>query len=101
EHLVAICNPGMFTGELSVLMGRRGLVRIRAAEKSELFEIDRKALQALVETDSEISDIFLRAYILRRLELIALEVGDIVLVGSSHFLDTLRIKAFLTRSYST
>jgi len=99
EHLVAICNPGMFTGELSVLMGRRGLVRIRAAEKSELFEIDRKALQALVETDSEISDIFLRAYILRRLELIALEVGDIVLVGSSHLLDTLRIKEFLTRNY--
>jgi len=99
EHVMALCNPGMFTGELSVLMGRRGLVRIRATEKSELFEIDRKALQALVETDSELSDIFLRAYILRRLELIAHEVGDIVLVGSTHLLDTLRIKEFLTRNY--
>src|SRR5258708_22181250 len=61
EHVVAICNPGMFTGELNVLSGRRGLVRIRAAEKSELIEIEREALQALVETDSELSDIFLRA----------------------------------------
>ncbi len=60
------------------------LVRIRAAEKSELIEIEREALQALVETDSELSDIFLRAFILRRLELIAREVGDIVLIGSSH-----------------
>ncbi|HZE70454.1 MAG TPA: cyclic nucleotide-binding domain-containing protein [Pyrinomonadaceae bacterium] len=72
EHAVAICNPGMFTGELNVLSGRRGLVRIRAAEKSELIEIEREALQGLVETDSELSDILLRAFILRRLELIAL-----------------------------
>ena len=99
EHVVAICNPGMFTGELNVLSGRRGLVRIRAAEKSELIEIGREALQTLVETDSELSDIFLRAFILRRLELIAREVGDIVLIGSRHSLDTLRIKEFLTRNY--
>jgi len=99
EHIVAICNPGMFTGELTVLSGRRGLLRIRAAEKSELIEIEREALQALVETDSELSDIFLRAFILRRLELIEREVGDIVLIGSSHSLATLRIKEFLTRNY--
>ena len=99
EHVVAICNPGMFTGELNVLSGRRGLVRIRAAEESELIEIEREALQGLVESDSELSDIFLRAFILRRLELIAREVGDIVLLGSSHSLDTMRIKEFLTRNY--
>ncbi|HEY0365070.1 MAG TPA: cyclic nucleotide-binding domain-containing protein, partial [Pyrinomonadaceae bacterium] len=61
EHIVAICNPGMFTGELNVLSGRRGLVRISAAEKSELIEIEREALQSLVETDSELSDILLRS----------------------------------------
>lgn len=99
ERVVAVCNPGMFTGELNVLSGRRGLVRIRASEPSELVEIEREVLQALVEADSELSDIFLRAFILRRLELIAREVGDIVLIGSSHSLDTLRIKGFLTRNY--
>jgi thioredoxin reductase (NADPH) len=99
EYVIAICNPGMFTGELNVLSGRRGLVRIRAAEKSELIEIERESLQGLVETDSELSDIFLRAFILRRLELIAREAGDIVLIGSSHSLDILRIKEFLTRNY--
>jgi thioredoxin reductase (NADPH) len=99
QHLVAICNPGTFTGELNVLSGRRGLLRIRAAEKSELIEIERETLQALIETDSELSDIFLRAYILRRLELIARGFGDIVLIGSSHSLDVLSIKEFLTRNY--
>src|SRR3989442_6000611 len=81
EHVVAICNPGMFTGELNVLSGRRGLVRIRAAQKSELIEIEREALQALVETDSELSDIFLRAFILRRLELIPHELCGIRLIS--------------------
>ena len=100
EKLAAVCNPGMFTGELNVLTGRRGLVRIRTAERSELIEIEREALLALVQTDSELSDLFLRAFILRRLELISREVGDMVLVGSRHSLDTLRIKEFLTRIIS-
>lgn len=99
EEVFAVCGPGMFTGELNVLTGRRGLVRIRAAERSELIELEREALQGLVQTDSELSDIFLRAFILRRLELIALGIGDLILIGSSHSLDTFRIKEFLTRNY--
>src|SRR5258708_3249534 len=99
EEVVAVCRPGMFTGELNVLSGRRGLVRIQAAGASELIEIEREPLLALVQTDSELSDIFLRAFILRRLELIARGISDLVLIGSSHSLDTLRIKEFLTRNY--
>ena len=99
EELIALCGPGMFTGELSLLSGRRALVRIRAGETSELIEIEREALQGLVQTDSELSDIFLRAFILRRLELIVRGIGDIILIGSNHSLDTFRIKEFLTRNY--
>jgi len=99
EGVFAVCGPGMFTGELTALTGRRALVRIRAAETSELIEIARESLLALVQTDSELSDIFLRAFILRRVELIARGIGDIVLIGSSHSLDTFRIKEFLTRNY--
>jgi thioredoxin reductase (NADPH) len=99
EEVFAVCGPGMFTGELNILSGRRGLVRIRAAEPSELIEINREELRGLVQTDSELSDIFLRAFILRRLELIARGFGDLILIGSSHSLETFRIKEFLTRNY--
>ena len=99
EELIALCGPGMFTGELSLLSGRRAVVRILAGDESELIEIEREALQGLVQTDSELSDIFLRAFILRRLELIARGIGDLVLIGSNHSLDTFRIKEFLTRNY--
>jgi len=98
EEVVAVVEPGMFTGELNMLSGRRGLVRVRAGEPSEVIEIDREDLLSLVQTDSELSDILMRAFILRRLELIARGIGNVVLVGSSHSLDTFRIKEFLTRN---
>ncbi|MGH9969863.1 MAG: FAD-dependent oxidoreductase [Pyrinomonadaceae bacterium] len=98
EEVVAVVAPGAFTGELSMLSGRRGLVRIRAGERGEVIEIDREHLLALVQTDSELSDILMRAFILRRLELIARGVGEVVLIGSSHSLGTFRIKEFLTRN---
>jgi len=99
EQAYAVCGPGMFTGELNMLSGRRSLVTIRASEPGELIEIEREALRGLVQTDSELSDIFLRAFILRRLELIARGIGDLILIGSNHALDTFRIKEFLTRNY--
>ena len=40
----------------------------------------------------------MRAFILRRVELISHRFGDVVLVGSSHTSETLRIKEFLTRN---
>jgi thioredoxin reductase (NADPH) len=51
-----------------------------------------------VQTDSELSEILMRAFIFRRGELIAQGVGDAVLVGSVHSPGTLRIKEFLTRN---
>ena len=90
----------MFTGETEITF-RTSVhsCRIRAGEASELIEIERDTLRGLVQTDSELSDIFLRAFILRRLELIARGIGDLVLIGSNHSLDTFRIKEFLTRNY--
>ena len=55
EQAYAVCGPGMFTGELNMLSGRRSLVRIRASEPGELIEIERAALRGLVQTDSELS----------------------------------------------
>ena len=99
EAVLAVCGPGMFTGELNLLSGRRSLATIRAAQPSELIEIEREALVDLVQTDSELSDIFLRAFILRRIELITRGAGDLLLIGSSNSLDTFRIREFLTRNY--
>jgi thioredoxin reductase (NADPH) len=98
ETLVAVCGPGQFTGEVVMLTGRRAVVRLRASKAGELIEIDRERLMSLVQTDSEVGDLLMRAFILRRVELIAQGLGDVVLLGSSHSADTLRIREFLTRN---
>jgi thioredoxin reductase (NADPH) len=97
-ELVAVLPPGHFTGEVTMLSGQRGLVRVQSSEPSDVIELEREQLLTLVQTDSELSDIFMRAFILRRTELIAHGLGDVVLVGSSHSPGTLRIKEFLTRN---
>jgi thioredoxin reductase (NADPH) len=98
EELVTSHGPGQFTGEVSMLTGRPGLVRVRAAKPSKVIEVDRDDLLALVQTDAELSAIFMRAFLLRRVELIAHGFGDVVLIGSAHSAGTLRIKEFLTRN---
>src|SRR6185295_1366425 len=97
ETLVAV-GPGRFTGEVSVLSGRPALVRLRVGEAGEVIEVNREHLLALVQTDSELSDILMRALILRRVELIARGAGDAVLLGSTHSPGTHRIREFLTRN---
>jgi thioredoxin reductase (NADPH) len=98
ETLVTSPGAGQFTGELSMLSGRRGFVRVRAAEASEVVELDREHLLAIVQTDPELSSILMRAFILRRVEMIAHGLGDLVLVGSHHSAGTLRVQEFLTRN---
>jgi len=96
--VVATHTAGSFTGELNMLSGRRALVCGKMSKAGEVIEFDRQALQQLVQTDVELSEIIMRAFIFRRLELIAHGIGDAVLVGSSHSPGTLRIKEFLTRN---
>ena len=96
EDFVAVYTRGMFTGELNMLSGRRGFLRIQVKEGGEVLEVERTRLLDLVQTDSEISDILMRAFILRRVELIAHGFGDVVLVGSQYCAATVRIKEFLT-----
>ncbi len=91
-------EPGEFTGELDVLLGRNALVRGRTPVASEILEFDRSGLSQIVQTDPELSEIFLRAFVLRRSYLITNSLGGVVLVGSSHSAGTLRLRAFLTRN---
>ena len=91
-------SDGMFTGERSILAGGRFLARIQAGTPCELIEVAREALLDLIRTDAELSDIFLRAFILRRLQLIDQGLGDVLVLGSNHCQGSLQIREFLTRN---
>jgi len=98
DEVVVAFGPGMFTGEVTMLSGRPGLAQIRAGVAGEVIEVGRDELLALIQSDGELSEILMRAFILRRVELIARGISDVVVLGSAHCQGTLRIRAFLTRN---
>jgi len=98
DEVVVAFGPGMFTGEVTMLSGRPGLAQIRAGAAGEVIEVGRDELLALIQSDGELSEILMRAFILRRVELIARGISDVVVLGSAHCQGTLRIRAFLTRN---
>jgi thioredoxin reductase (NADPH) len=97
ERLVEL-GAGEFTGEINMLSGRRSLVRAQARQDGTILVIDRDTLRAVVQRDPELSEIFMRAFILRRMALLSHASNDLILLGSSHSLATLELKEFLTRN---
>ena len=69
-----------------------------ASPDGEVIAVDRDDLRTLVQRDSELSEILMRAFILRRVALLVEGGGDLVLLGSRHSAATLQLKEFLTRN---
>ncbi|HKB11820.1 MAG TPA: FAD-dependent oxidoreductase [Vicinamibacterales bacterium] len=98
ETLLVSHGAGKFTGESNLISGRLSMARLRVAEAGELIEVARDELLGLIQTDAELSEILMRAFLMRRLLMIANDLGDVVVVGSTHDAGTLRVKAFLIRN---
>src|SRR6202047_951254 len=98
ETVLHVLGRGEFTGDVNLLSGRGTLVRVRVLEACTLLEIDRANLRHVMQTDAALGEIFLNAFVLRRVFLISNSVGDAVLIGSNHSSDTLRLREFLARN---
>jgi thioredoxin reductase (NADPH) len=98
ETPVATHAAGEFTGEMTMISGRRSLVRGRVTEDGEFLELSGEGLRSLVAKDAELSEIFMRAFILRRLALVNRGQGNMILMGSLHSAHTLLLREFLNRN---
>jgi thioredoxin reductase (NADPH) len=98
EHVFVSYGPGGFSGEMVLISGARSLSRGRVAEPGEFLEVSADALHSLIARDTELSDIFMRAFIGRRLALISEGMSSVTILGSRHSANTLRLREFLTRN---
>jgi len=98
EQLITTYRRGSFTGEINILPGRRPMATIRATAASEVIEVARETLLALVQMDAELSAIVMRAFILRRALLLDQGFGDVLILGSEYSPRTLQIREFLARN---
>ena len=98
ENLVVNHEAGGFTGDISLISGRRSFMRGRVTAAGEFLEMSNAQMRTLVARDAELSEIFMRAFIVRRVVLINRGQGNVILLGSQHSAKTLRLREFLTRN---
>lgn len=98
ERVFVTYGVGQFSGEVVLISGAKALSRGRVAEAGEFLELAPDSLRALIAKDAELGDIFMRAFILRRVSLISEGWGNVTILGSQHSSDTLRLREFLTRN---
>ena len=98
DTLIATHARSQFSGECAVITGRSSIFRVRVSEPGEVIQLDRGELLNLVQSDAELSEILLGAFLQRRLGLIAGNLGDVVVLGSTHDPGTLDVRQFLTRN---
>lgn len=98
EQRVVLHEAGSFSGELSTLRGVGSVVRMRVHSSGAALSISDPELRDVIQTDSELSELFMRAFILRRVALITSAAGDVILLGATNSASTLRLQQFLTRN---
>jgi thioredoxin reductase (NADPH) len=98
EDPITLHVAGEFTGEMNLIAERRSLVRGRAKGPLRVLRVEHTKLQEIVQTDPELSEVFMRAFILRRMSLISEGLGDSIVIGSRDSAATLRLQAFLNRN---
>jgi thioredoxin reductase (NADPH) len=98
ETLIVVHTAGSFSGDVGTLRGISAVVRMRVREGGEVLVIDEARLRTIFQSDSELSELFMRAFILRRVALISTQSSDVVLLGSTRSAGTLRLQQFLTRN---
>lgn len=87
-----------FTGEIDLLNDRDILVSGRMKEGGEVLRIERDSFRNALDANPQLSEILVRAFILRRIGLIEHEEGGVIVFGESENRDSLRVRRFLERN---
>jgi thioredoxin reductase (NADPH) len=97
-HVFTVHGERQFTGELDLFNDRQILVSGRTRGDSRVVRVRRADFRRMVSSETDIGEIIMRAFILRRVGLIRHAQGGVVLIGAGHGADTLRLQRFLTRN---
>jgi thioredoxin reductase (NADPH) len=98
DKILAVREANQFTGEMSVISGKRSLLKARVTGDGSVLELSRDKVLSLMAKDTELGEIFMEAFVARRLLMIQLGEGNVVLFGTKSSARTLVLREFLTRN---
>lgn len=93
----AVSQPGAFLGELNMLTGQAVVLTAIAQEPGEVLRIPSETLKEIIGSEPILSDIILRAFLLRRSILMKTDTG-VHIIGASHDPETIRLRLFADRN---
>lgn len=93
-------SPGQFVGVMNILSSEGAYVTLTAVESSRVLRIPMDRLRHVIDTDVTLSEIFLRAFLLRHSLLMRLGTGPKV-IGSRYSSATRHILDLLARNRIT
>ncbi|MDR3445175.1 MULTISPECIES: cyclic nucleotide-binding domain-containing thioredoxin-disulfide reductase [unclassified Dyella] len=98
SNVFTMYSSRQFSGEMNMFNRRAVMASARVAMDSHILRVHSDDFRRMVAAEADISEIIMRAFILRRVGLIRAGFGGVVLVGPGHSADTLRLERFLVRN---
>jgi thioredoxin reductase (NADPH) len=97
-NVFAVHRERQFTGEMDLFNDRQILVSGTAGAGTRVVRVKRPDFRRLVIGESDIGEVIMRAFILRRVGFIRHTKGGVTLAGPAHNGDMLRLQGFMTRN---
>src|ERR1700712_4004595 len=97
RHVIRVHGPGRFLGELGDLEGQPAFYTAEVLVTGEVLAVPAERVRTLVAHDPALSDLILRAFLLRR-SLLIQEGSGLRIIGSCFDPETMRLREFATRN---
>lgn len=97
-RLIVRHGPGGFTGDIDILSDKANVVECVACSDTRTIEVEPASIKQLVVSNSELSDIVLKAFLARRQALITSGEGELEVIGSKYSPETFAVQEFLERN---
>jgi thioredoxin reductase (NADPH) len=97
-HTVAVHEPGEFTGDVDMLTGRGALVTGRTQRSGEVLQLDPQELRRMIGELPEISEMLLKAFLMRRTLLLSDGFTGLRIIGSRFSPSAHHLRDFCSRN---
>ncbi len=97
ERTIITHKRGHYGGEIVTMAGQGAVVSGRAKGTLETVALTASQLRQLLALESELSEILITSFIVRRMRMLAEHQGSITLYGDGEESDTARLRTFLAR----
>ncbi len=97
-EVVTVLGPRQFTGDVDLLAGRPSAVSVIAKTDCDTYEVSADALRKILREMPRLSDLLLRAFLMRRELIEELGLASVRVIGSRHSKETHRIREFLAKN---